>query len=1660
MSTGVEKKVLEMQFNGKNFDTNATHSIGVLGTLQKALNLTGGTKGLESIDAASKKINFTPLSSAVESVKMKFSALEVVAVTALANITNSAVNAGKRTISALTIDPIKSGFKEYETQINAVQTILANTSSKGTTIDQVNMALDELNTYADKTIYNFTEMTRNIGTFTAAGTDLKTATKAIQGIANLAAVSGSTSEQASTAMYQLSQALASGTVKLMDWNSVVNAGMGGEVFQNALKDTARKHGTAVDEMIKSQGSFRESLTEGWLTADVLNETLSKFTTTGANEYLAANSSLTKEAIANIRKEASSFDEAATAIAGKSKLNQKEIKELLELSQVAEDAATKVKTFSQLKDTVKEAVSSGWTQTWETLIGDFEESKTLFTEISNSIGGMVSKSADARNALVAGAMTSSWEKLEQKVTVAGISVTEFKANIIKSAEAHNISIKDMIKKEGSLQETLKSGWLTTEIFTEAMGKSAGTNAELIASMTTELTSADSEMSKLVNTTNVLSGRELLISSLRIALVGVGTVITKIKDAWSEVFPPKTVASVYGVMNAIHMFAESVKLSEEQLQNIKMTFKGLFSILSITKTVIGSIVKAIFPAVDGAGMLGTAVLSVTAKVGAGIVALDEYLKHSKFLSDMVGTISDGITKALNSIKEKTAKIKVIFEAFRTEMSSDFGSPGFEVVHASLERIQTRLGQVGEASDTLANTFKAGTEKMSGALQTSKIYPVLEAIWSSVMRIGVGIGTGISNVIDNISQQISNLNFESLIDFMNGLTFGALTIGIIKFFKSFSSGVSTVSGAFKGIKGAVGGIKGILDGVRGCLTAYQDQIKAGTLMKIAQAVGILALSLIGLALVDSTKLSGAIFAITSLFGELVVSMGVLSKMTSSSMGGTLKAVFLMKAMAVSILILAVALRTLSSLEVSQLTKGVLAIGALMKVMLMATQSMTKGSGKLLKGAGNMILFALAVRVLADACIALSALSFKELVKGLLGVTVLLGVISLFINNTKITKKAISTSIGILILAKALENMAAAVGMIGAMSVKQLIKGLGGITILLGVLDIFLNTTPNAKKVISTAIGLRILASALSKLAEVLITIGAMSIRQIAKGLIGLAGALGIIAIAMRIMPKNMIITAIGLVIVANAVTTLAGALAILGNLSVKQLIKSLGGLGILLLELSIGLHLMQGTLGGSAALLVAAVALGLLVPVLSILGAMSIVSIAKGLLAIAGVFVILGVAGIALTAAIPSIIGVSLALLLVGAAILATGVGLNLMGVGITLVSAGLTALAIAGTATATAAMSSIAIIIVGIAKLIPTIAIAIAEGIIQFCGVLASGAPVIAQAAVAIVLSTVQALVTTIPVVVDGIFTILQCVLDTLVTRTPEIVQAVFSILISALEVILINLPKVIDTAFKIVTTFIDGVAKKIPSVIQSAFNLILSFINGLATAIEKNTPLILKAVGNLALAILKGIGDTLMSGIGALIDIGGHLMEGLVEGIAGAAKKVVNAVTDVAKKAVDGVKNFLGIHSPSTVFRAIGNFMGGGLVLGIADTTKSVDKAAVGIGSSAISSLSKVLSGTGDLFGVDLNMEPTIRPVMDLSNVKSGVKSINTMFSRTRALDASSSIKATTDSKIQNEVSNIPVTSNVEYTFEQNNYSPKALSSLELYRQSKNLFSMTKGLVTT
>lgn len=468
MSTEVDRKVVELSFDNSKFEKNIKKSQQSLNQFKSDLDFKDSAKSISVLTSAIESITLKPLENSVATVRESFNLLYRTVDNVMDRIANKIVDTGKKYAEMFTVAPITAGFEEYETQMGAIQTILANTSSKGSTLDDVNKSLNELNKYADLTIYNFTEMTRNIGTFTAAGIDLETSTRAIQGIANLAAVSGSTSQQASTAMYQLSQALAAGALKLQDWNSVVNAGMGGEVFQNALKDTAKTYGIAVDEIIEKAGSFRESLKEGWITSEILTETLSKFTTSGVNEYLAKVTGTSLQTVEAMRKNAlassdvtEQYHKMAAELAKSGKISEDQAYQLLNMSTTAENAATKVKTFTQLIDTLTEAVGSGWTMTWQLIVGDFEEAKGFFTDISDMLSGVINDASDARNAIVNDAMTSNWSKFSSTLQDAGLSVDTFRQKLIDDARKSGLAIDKWMEIDGSFEATLQRGWLTDD-----------------------------------------------------------------------------------------------------------------------------------------------------------------------------------------------------------------------------------------------------------------------------------------------------------------------------------------------------------------------------------------------------------------------------------------------------------------------------------------------------------------------------------------------------------------------------------------------------------------------------------------------------------------------------------------------------------------------------------------------------------------------------------------------------------------------------------------------------------------------------------------------------------------------------------------------------------------------------------------------------------------------------------------------------------------------------------------------------------------------------------------------------------------------------------------------------------------------------------------------
>ena len=1365
MSTTVDERVVEMRFDNKQFEQNIQTSLSSLDKLKKSLNLEGAAKGLETVNDAANKCsgNMSPLSNAVETVRVRFSALEVMAITALQNITNSALAAGKNLVSAFTIDPIKTGFEEYETQINAVQTILANTSSKGTTLDQVNNALDELNHYADMTIYNFTEMTRNIGTFTAAGVDLDTSVAAIKGIANLAAVSGSNSQQASTAMYQLSQALAAGTVKLQDWNSVVNAGMGGQVFQDALKETAKVHGIAIDEMIKDEGSFRETLSKGWLTSDILTETLAKFTG-DLNEDQLRTMGYTDD----------------------------QIKSIMEMGKTANDAATKVKTFTQLFDTLKEAAQSGWTQSWEIIVGDFEEAKELLTEVSDTFSAVINASADARNK-----MLQDWKDL--------------------------------------------------------------------------------------------GGRTMMIEAVKNVFEGLVSVAKPVREAFNEIFPPMTGKQLAEITERIRDLTAKFKMGEESSKNLKNTFKGVFAVLDI----VGQAFKAV---AGGVGELiglflpaGNGVLSLTGSLGEYLVKLDETVKKTDIFGKAVSTVVDIVKTVITFVKTAGEKVK----EFGKAAGEKFDFPGFELFHSFLERVHDRMAQIGDGAGKMKSGVIVAFEMMGEALEKCKFLKVMEALWTAVKVIAGGIANAVGTMMGTLAEKLGNADFSGVLDILNSIAVGGIALSVSKFLKS-------VTEPLEGLNGVLEGVTGILDGVRGCFEAYQTNLKAGTLLKIGAAIALLAYSIVAISLIDSDKLSASLGAITVLFANLLGAMAIFNKISSDT-GKVSKACTAMIAMSVAVSILAGALKKVSDLDWGELARGLVGIAGLTTIVVASSKAMASSQKQVMKGATSLIIFGAAIKILASACEDLSKLQWDELGRGLTGVGVLFAEIAVFLRVAKFNGKMISTATGIVILSAAMKVLASACKDFGQMEWSEIGKGLAGIGGLLAELAVFTNLAGNAKHVMSTGVALIAIGAAMKIFASAVKDFGQLQWDEIGRGLTAMGGALAEVAIAVNLMPKNMIGIGTGLVIVGGALETIANCMSKFGGMQWEEIGRGLTVMGGALAELAISLNFMKGTLGGSAALLVASGALAVLAPVLSILGALSWEAIAKGLISIAGAFTIIGVAGAVLTPLVPTILALSGAFALIGVGVLTIGAGLLAAGTGLSALAIGFTALATAGAAGATAIVAALTVIVTGIAGLIPAVLTKVGEGIIAICKVIAAGAPAIGEAVKAVVLTLIDVFVSCVPQLADGALQLVVGVLAALVTYTPQIVDLAFKFLIGILDGIASNLPSLIKAGVDVLVEFFAGIVDALRGIdtgallkgiagigLLSAIMLALSATASLVPgamvgilgmgAVVAEMALVLAAVGLLSklpgLSWLIGEGGKLLQGIGTAI---GQFVGGIVGG---------------------------------------------------------------------------------------------------------------------------------------------------------------------------------------
>ena len=1151
--------------------------------------------------------------------------------------------------------------------------------------------------------------------------------------------------------------------------------------------------------------------------------------------------------------------------------------------------------------------------------DLDVSATAIKGIANLAAGSGSTSLQASTAMyqLSQALAAGSVKLMDwnSVVNAGMGGELFKNALTTTAKEMGI----FVDETKPFRETLEQGWITSDVLTTTLAKFAEdemlvkaatqvkTLTQLLDTMKESVQSGWAQSWEAIignkeeaaafftaindgfgaivgssaearNATLAFwkanGGRDLIIESLSNAFKGLQTILKPIGEAFREIFPAITGQTLVDISTKIRDLTANFKIGEKTAENLKNTFKGLFALLDIGKQVLTTLATAFFAVLKFILPVGDSMLSVTGNFGEFIVAIDNALKSSnafgvvlKTLGGIIGPIAKGIRSALVAMIDA-------FAAFGIVDTSDL--------------------------DSLGNRVEARLEPFI------KLGAIIEAVVSVFYKLASIIGKVFNKMGELFTSSLGSPDFKAIFDVINGGLITAILYNVNKFTSSLSS------------------MTGILDGVRGSLEAYQTSLKAGALLKIAIAMGILSASLVALSLIDSAKLTSALAAMAGMFIELFAAMSVfeglagglgffvMTKITTGMIG-----------MSVAILILTGAMVKLSELNWGEVARGLAAVAGMMAVLLVAAKVMSTTSGMLIRSAIGFVIFAAALNVLTKAVEKLSALNAGNLAKGLIGVGVLMTELVLFMKATDLNKMGVIRSVGILVFAGALNVLALAVKKLADIDPGALIRGLTGIAVILAEIVIFTKTVGNPSGIISTSVALTILGGALILIAKAVTSLGSMSWGEVSRGLIAFGGALLAITLMFKLMPKGILIQSLALLDVAGSMMMLAKALSAMGAMSWDQIARGLTAMTVSL-GVIIGAFVLlnkYGSLADSSAFIVMAASVIILAYALKTLGSLSLPQIGTALIGLAGAFAIIGVAAMVLTPLIPAILGLAGAIALLG-------VGVALIGGGVLALSTGLAALAVSGTAASVALVA----MVTGLIGLIPYAFTTLAQGIVNFAKVLGDGSVIIAEAAVKIVLAVVKALSDTIPVVVDAIFKLLTAILKTLVEYIPQIVDAGMKLIIGFLKGIADNIGEVVATAIMIVVNFIEGVAAMIPKVIQAGVDLVLSFVNGLAEALRGNTQPLTDAITNLMDAIITTGIKVLTGSIEGFVDVGENIVEGLLQGIKNKISHVVEGVTDLAQSAINAAKVALDTHSPSQVFADIGKNLSAGLAIGITDNS--------------------------------------------------------------------------------------------------------------------------------
>lgn len=1577
----VESRVVSLKFDNSQFMSGVKSTLDGLKGLKQSMSEKISSSPLSGIADSIRAIDFSSISNGASEAGNRVGIFATAAGVALGNLASKAIEAGVSMVKSFTIQPIIDGFKEYELQLNSVQTILANTASKGENIQTVNAALDELNRYADLTKYNFSEMTHNIGMFTSAGVGLKDSVSAIKGLSNVAAASGSTSQQAATAMYQLSQAISAGSVKLMDWNSIVNAGMGGEQFQEALKRTARMHGEAVDEYIEKEGSFRESLKDGWLTAEVMLDTLNQMTGDLTDEQLR-EMGYTDEQIAQIQQ----FAKAGL------------------------EAATSYKTWSDVVDASMEAVGSGWASFWRIIIGDFEQAKTLWTEVgdavSNSIGSMFDSINGVAQAFVDLGGRAAVINTIRNIVLAvvrpikalgqafGDVFTGGPANMLatfaKGLEKLTSIFVLSEENAGRLRTAFAGIWSVLHIMLwpiQQIGKLFAWVANGVLSLVGILTGGAT--TGFLGVASAIAKGPIALDKWISSLNPIGKMIDWVNAklaALRDWLGPKFTGAIDGAKDAFGRLkdaaGEKVSAGWDKLREKGSSFAS-------------TIAAKFSPAVDSAkGALDAFGESVKGKIESGLTSLSE---KSKTVATIFGEVfsgrvmavapgfatavykvADAMHRAYEKVKEFAGEMGKAFDAkvvaWADKLAQKFSSVGSAVGAAKdavssvsapnvdTSQVQAAAASAQESASTAAAQAKSKWEAFADWLTTelpakfNKIKQDLAPLANALKTVFGGVGKAIKEAF-RIEE--GDLGFAKII---NWILAGGLVAAIYK-----------LADAFKGVKAPIGAFEELLGSLGKTLDATANRINAKALLTVAAAIAILAASMWLLATIDSDGVTNAGVAIGVVTGAVVA-----------------------------------LIKTMSGIAKDLKTGGALA--------LMATA--------MISIAGGILLVALAAKLLGS-------LDEDEMLKALRALVVVTGALIATAKGLNGIKINPSAGLTLIAFAISLSLVGLALKILGNLSLKEALEGMA-LMLLISVQMIAIALLAGDMKSTSF-LNLLAMAVAMQVAALVVVQLGLLPWRVALQGIIVMGvvvAELGLLArLAGDVKPK----AALGLVAAAAALQIASTAITALGLLPWQVVLQGIIAMGAVLAEIVIASTMMNGNVAGAKTMALMAASLVLLAGSLKILGSMPWQALALGLIGLA--------AGLGIIIAAGFLAGKSAAgFLVLVAAIKAIGFAIIGVAALLTAITALLAAIAVVGAP----AFAALAGGIVLLANTIPTIAKAVMDGLMVILQSIIDNRETIAQSIAALIIALCEALVASMPSIVAALGALLDGAIQVLVEYIPKIVAAAIDIIIALLVAIGQRAPDFVNAAVNLILAFINGIASRIGDVIAAAFNLIISFIEGLANAIDTYEGRLRAAIGKLIRAIARFIVNSGKD----LLKIGGDIIGGIVKGIGNAGHKIKDKIVSFCQGAWESVKSFFGIASPSKLMAEVGKNVMLGAAKGIEDNGDAFVDETVNAAKNAKDGFNRALS---DGFDAEFSsFQPTIVPVVDLTEARKGLEAmsgdmVDVGARMSAALPAKPSSSEPSSQGDADRQRNVVVT--------QNNYSPESLNEAKIYRQTRNLVSM-------